>query len=73
MGSDPVNAIAGGQSAQATAALDGPADATANGANGTATDGAANGAGAADPADAADARTNLDGEGEPSEDRKSVV
>lgn len=50
MGDDPVNAIAGGQSAQATAALDGPvadavflagaaapaADAAVNGANGTA-------------------------------------
>ena len=74
MGSDPVNAIVRGQSAQATAALDGPAadavlgtapaapaapaDAAANGANGTAT----GTDGAAD-----DDSANLDGEGEPSD------
>jgi RNA polymerase sigma-70 factor (sigma-E family) len=67
VGNDPVNAIAHGQSAQATAALDGPAadavfvaaaaapaDAAANGAHGTGNgaNGAANGAdGAADAAD----------------------
>ena len=76
VGNDPVNAIAGGQSAQATAALDGPAadavlladaaapvaDAAVNGANGT-----ANGAVAATAPVSEDASANLVAEGEPSD------
>jgi RNA polymerase sigma-70 factor (sigma-E family) len=73
VGNDPVNAIVHGQSAQATAALDGPAadavlfadaaapaaDAAVNGAHGTAN-------GATAPV-SEDASTNLDGEREPSD------
>jgi RNA polymerase sigma-70 factor (sigma-E family) len=73
VGNDPVNAIVHGQSAQATAALDGPApdvvlladaaapaaDAAVNGTHGTA-NGAARAADAADLADTADADTDAD-------------
>jgi RNA polymerase sigma-70 factor (sigma-E family) len=72
VGNDPVNAIAGGQSAQATAALDGPdavllagaaapaADAALNGTNGTANGAVATANGAAGAADAADLADTAD-------------
>jgi RNA polymerase sigma-70 factor (sigma-E family) len=82
VGNDPVNAIAGGQSAQATTALDGPvadavllADAAApaaaaalNGTNGTANGAVATANGAAGAAPVSeDAGANLDAGGEPSD------
>jgi RNA polymerase sigma-70 factor (sigma-E family) len=80
VGNDPVNAIAGGQSAQATAALDGPvgdavlladaaapaADAAVNVANGTANGGIATANGAAGTADAVDLTDTADADVDPS-------